>query len=160
VLNELIGGNGFCEARLWQELRQKRGLVYSVGSSLKSDPQRGDLEIEMSAPPAKAQAAVDLVKRELRSLQNAPVGATQLQEAKTRLASSALLDEESASNQADELLLMAQQGLPTNYYATLVNEYAGISAADIQRVAKRYLRPSDLIEVFAGPSGPWAVQGL
>ena len=42
VLSQILGGSGAFESRLWQELRQKRGLVYSVGSSVDADADRGD----------------------------------------------------------------------------------------------------------------------
>lgn len=160
VLSELIGGNGFFDSRLWQELRQKRGLVYSVGTSLKADRDRGDLEIEMSASPEHVEAAVALTRRELHDLQDHPPDAAELSQAKTRLSSSALLDEEAPAGQLQELLDIAQNGLPLDYYRSLTARYADITPADIQRVAKAYLRPDTLIEIFAGPSGSWAVHPI
>lgn len=160
LLAEIIGGSGNFESRLWQELRQKRGLVYSVGSSLLASHDRGEFRIEMSAPPAKAAGAVRIVRAELERLQREPVTPTELQEAKTRLVSGALLAQESSQGQADELLDILRNDLPTNYYATLNDRYAGISAADLERVAKTYLHPDQLIEVFSGPPGPWTAHPI
>ncbi|MGC1380889.1 MAG: pitrilysin family protein [Candidatus Baltobacteraceae bacterium] len=160
VLNQILGGNGAFESRLWQELRQKRGLVYSVSSSLQVDGDRGDFRIELNASPQRVVEAVAFVRRELQRFQNEPVSATELAEAKVRLVSDALLDEASSTGQAKQLLDIATNNLPLDYYRRLNDRFAGITAADVERVARSYLRPSNLVEVYAGPSGPWAQHGL
>ena len=160
LLTEILGGPGYFESHLWQELRQKRGLVYGVSSQVKSDRDRGDLEIQLNASPQNVGPAISIVRDELQRLRTHPISANELEEAKVRLVSEALLDEGSASGQRDELLSIAQNRLPLDYYATLSQRYAGITPADVQRVAKEYLQPDRLIEVFAGPEGPWSIHPL
>jgi zinc protease len=160
VLNQILGGPGAFESRLWQELRQKRGLVYNVSSSLDADADRGDLRIELNASPERVVEAVQFVRDELTRLQNQPVTATELQEAKTRLAGDALIDEASSTGQDKHLLDIGVNDLPLDYYRTLNERFARITAADVERVARTYLRPSRLVEVYAGPSGPWAGHSL
>jgi zinc protease len=156
VLNQILGGSGDFESRLWQELRQKRGLVYSVDSSLEADADRGDFKVELNASPQRVVEAVQFVRDELKRLQTQPVTETELQEAKTRLVGNALLDEASSAGQAKQLLDILTNDLPLDYYRTLNDRFARITAADVERVAKTYLRPDSLVEVYAGPSGPWA----
>jgi len=160
VLNQILGGAGAFESRLWQELRQKRGLVYSVDSSLEAGADRGDLRVELNTSPERVVEAVGIVRQELRRLQDEPVSATELQEAKVRLIGNALLEEASTSGQATQLLDIAVLHLPPDYYRTLNERFARITSADVQRVARAYLRPQSLIEVYAGPSGPWAMHAL
>jgi len=76
------------------------------------------------------------------------------------LAGDALLDEVSSSGQAKQLIDIATNGLPLDYYATFNARLAHITAADVERVAKAYLKPERLVEVYAGPSGPWANHAL
>lgn len=160
VLNQILGGGGAFESRLWQELRQKRGLVYSVDSSLEADADRGDFRVEFNASPARVIEAVQFVRQQLQLLREQPVSATELQEAKVRLVSNALLDEASSTGQVKQLMDIASNGLPLDYYATLNERFARISAADVQRVARTYLHPERLVEVYAGPSGPWAQRSI
>lgn len=160
VLNQILGGAGAFESRLWQELRQKRGLVYSVDSSLEAGADRGDLRVELNASPERVVEAVGIVRQELRRLQDEPVSATELQEAKVRLIGNALLEEASTAGQAKQLLDIAVLHLPPDYYRTLNERFARITSADVQRVARAYLRPQSLVEVYAGPSGPWAMHAL
>jgi zinc protease len=160
ILNQILGGSGAFESRLWQELRQKRGLVYSVDSSLQANADRGDLRIELNASPDRVVEAVRFVREELTRLQDQPVSETELDEAKIRLVGNALIDEASATGQAKQVLDIGVNDLPLDYYRTLNERFARITAADIQRVARTYLRPSRLVEVYAGPSGPWAGTSL
>ncbi|HEY1428098.1 MAG TPA: pitrilysin family protein, partial [Candidatus Tumulicola sp.] len=85
VLNQILGGSGAFESRLWQELRQKRGLVYSVDSSLEAGADRGDFRVELNASPQRVVEAVSFVRQELKQFQTQPVTETELQEAKVRL---------------------------------------------------------------------------
>jgi zinc protease len=160
VLNQILGGSGAFESRLWQELRQKRGLVYSVSSTLDADGDRGDFRVELNASPQRVVEAVSFVRRELQRLQQDPVSATELQEAKVRLVGNALLEEASSTGQAKQLLDIATNDLPVDYYRTLNERFARITPADVQRVARTYLKPASLVEVYAGPSGPWAAHSL
>jgi predicted Zn-dependent peptidase len=99
---------------------------------------------------------VQYVRSELRRFQTQPVTETELQEAKTRLVGDALLAEASSSGQAKQLLDILTNNLPLDYYRTLNDRFARITPADVERVANTYLRPDSLVEVYAGPSGPWA----
>ncbi|HLX25831.1 MAG TPA: pitrilysin family protein [Candidatus Cybelea sp.] len=160
VLNQILGGSGAYESRLWQELRQKRGLVYNVDSSLEADADRGDFRVELNASPQRVVEAVQYVRRELQRLREEPVSATELEEAKVRLVSNALLEEASSAGQATQLMDISINQLPLDYYRTLNERYARITAADVQRVARAYLHPERLVEVYAGPSGPWSQQAI
>jgi zinc protease len=160
VLNQILGGGGAFESRLWQEMRQKRGLVYSVTSSLEANGDRGDFRVELNASPQRVVEAVHFVRTELERLQNEPVSATELKEAKARLVGNALLDEASLDGQAKQVLDIAVAGLPLDYYRTLNARFARITAADVERVARTYLQPSRLVEVYAGPDGPWSQRSL
>ena len=93
-------------------------------------------------------------------MQNEPVTQTELDEAKGRLVSDALLDEASTEGQAEQLLDIATYGLSLDYYRTLNERFARITVADVQRVAKTYIKPDRLVQVYAGPSGPWSQSGL
>lgn len=156
VLNQILGASGDFESRLWQELRQKRGLVYSVASSVDAQRDRGDFRIEINAPADRVVEAVNFVRSELRTLQTHPVTATELADAKLRLVSDALLEEASADGQAQQLLDIGTNDLPLDYYRTLNDRFASITAADVERVARKYLEPNDLVEIYAGPPGPWS----
>lgn len=160
LMVQILGGDGDFSSRLWQELRQKRGLVYGVSADLSANDSRGNVSVSLSAAPNNVTQSVAIVRRQLELLQRVPVSPTELVEARTRLVNSALLSEESISGQADELQDIAVNDLPLDYYQTLSQRYARVTAADIERVAKTYLHPDRLIEIFTGPRGPWSHTSL
>ncbi|MEO6913435.1 MAG: pitrilysin family protein, partial [Candidatus Baltobacteraceae bacterium] len=160
LLTQILAGDGAFESRLWQEMRQKRGLVYNVSADVSADKDRGDFKIIMSAAPSNTVAAVRFVRSQLERMQREPVSATELAQAKSRLVNGTLLAQESSTGQLDLLTNISDYGLPKDYYATLNDRYAKITAADIERVAKTYLRPNALIEIFSGPPGIWQHQAI
>jgi predicted Zn-dependent peptidase len=74
--------------------------------------------------------------------------------------SNALLEEASSTGQVKQIMDIADNHLPLDYYRTLNERFAQITAADVQRVARAYLQPNRLIEVYAGPSGPWSQRSI
>lgn len=160
LLAQILAGPGAFESRLMNEMRQKRGLVYSVSSRVDADRDRGDFIITLSATPQKVQSAVTFVRAQLLRLQNEPVSQLELTDAKARLVSGALLSQESPASELVQLNDLRLFGLPDTYYTTLNDRYAHVTAADIQRVAQKYLRPDALIEIYAGPPGPWSQGSL
>jgi zinc protease len=157
VLNQILGAPGDFESLLWQELRQKRGLVYSVGSRLLADNDRGNFQIELAVAPQNVTSAVSFVREQLRKLQTTEVSNRQLQEAKVRLVGDDLIAEASADGQAQQLMNIVRYGLPTSYYRDRAQAISHVTAAEVRRVARQYLKPDALIQIYAGPSGPWAI---
>jgi zinc protease len=158
LLNQIFGAPGDFESMLWQGLRQKRGLVYSVGSKIQADRDRGNFQIELAVAPQNVESAVAFVRDQLRALQNRPVSERQLSAARQRLVGDDLIAEASAQGQAEQILTIARYGLPLSYYRDRVRELARVTPAEIERVAREYLRPDNLIQIYAGPSGPWAIE--
>jgi zinc protease len=160
LLAQILAGPGAFESRLMNEMRQKRGLVYSVSDRLDADRDRGDFVVTLSASPQNVAAAVKFVRTQLVRLQNQPVSQLELTDAKARVVSGTLLSQESPSNELVQLDDLHRFNLPGNYYSTLNERFGRITAADVQRVAKKYLRPDGLIEIYAGPPGAWSAGAL
>ena len=80
VLNIILGGN--MSSRLFNSLREERGLAYDVRSSAYRYMDTGILEISVGLEPQNVYAAVELICEELRGLMNEDVGADELSRAK------------------------------------------------------------------------------
>ncbi|MDQ6941415.1 MAG: insulinase family protein [Candidatus Eremiobacteraeota bacterium] len=150
LANEIYGGGAF-DARLFREVRVKRGLVYGAYSSLNAGRDRGTMTITFRAVPAKVDAADAVVRAELKRMQTEPVSAEELARAKTRIIATTIDAEQATSTIAGDLMRIGQDDLPTSYYATLTQRYAKITPADIQRVSKLYFHPDNMVEVRTGP---------
>jgi zinc protease len=151
VLANAIYGGGAIDARLFREVREKRGLVYGAYSSLQAGRDRGTMTISFRAVPSKVDAADAVVRAELKRMQTEPVSADELARAKTRVIATTIDAEQATSAIANDLTRIGTDDLPASYYATLTQRYAKITPADVQRAAKTYFHPDNLVEVRTGP---------
>ncbi|HEY6234747.1 MAG TPA: pitrilysin family protein [Candidatus Elarobacter sp.] len=150
LANEIYGGGSF-DARLFREVRVKRGLVYGAYSSLEGGRYRGTMTITFRAVASKVDAANAVVRSELKRMQNEPVSADELARAKTRVIAQTIEAEQATNTIAGDLMRIGLDDLPPSYFATLTQRYAKITAADVQRAAKTYFHPENLIEIRTGP---------
>jgi zinc protease len=151
VLANAIYGGGATDARLFREARDKRGLVYGAYSSLQAGRDRGTMMISFRAVPSKVAAADAVVRSEMKRMQNERVSADELARAKTRVVAAAIDAEQATGAIASDLMRIGSDDLPPSYYATLAQRYAKITPADVQRVARKYFHPDNLVEVRTGP---------
>jgi zinc protease len=151
LANEILGGGGAFDTRLMSEIRQKRGLVYDVSSALEAGRFRGTIEFRLSASPRNAGPAVALLRRQIRELRTDPPAGAELERARTKLVAGGLVAEESTEIVAARVANIGRFELPTNYYETVGERYGAITPADILRVARKYLHPDRLVEVYVGP---------
>ena len=101
LLNTILGGN--MSSRLFQAVREERGLVYTVYSSLQCYADAGYLMVYLATAPDKVPETMDLVIAELTRMRQEPVGATELAEAKAHVKGSMMLALESSSNRMSNL---------------------------------------------------------
>lgn len=151
VLNTILGDGGSLTTRLMQELRIKRGLVYGVSSSYVSIADRGLLEFNLSATPENVKTAVALLKGQVASAQTTPPTDAELERAKKYIIGETLINEESIGGIASAINNIGTNNLPLDYYQTRNKIFNSVTAADVLRVAKLYLRPDNLAEVYEGP---------
>jgi len=151
LLDQIFGGDSF-DSRLFKEVRMRRGLAYTVYSALDAGVDRGIFEIGLRASPQNVNRAVGLVKDEMRRMQDVPVGQNELDRARSRIIGQTVIAEQDKATLVGDLLNIAENDLPLNYYATLSQRYASISADAIQRVAKTYFHPGHMVEVYEGPT--------
>jgi zinc protease len=153
VLNYILGGGGF-ESRLTTEIREKRGLVYSVYSYLSPYQKIGLHMGGFGTSNATAGEALKLAKQELAKIRNDGVTAEELVAAKTYINGSFPLRLSSNSNIANIAASMQLHGLPIEYLEKRSGYIDAVSNDDILRVAKRLMDPDKLIITVVGkPEG-------
>ncbi len=151
IVADALLDDGSFEGRLIKELREKRGLVYSAGTSWNATRERGAYSITFRAAAGKIDQADALVRAELRRLQTEPATEAELRRAETRLSARTVIGEESTATIASDLLTIGTYGLPADYYATLATRYARVTPADVERAARTYFHPDNLVEIRSGP---------
>jgi len=153
----LIAGNmvlsgGFYAARLPRDLREKRGLVYSVGSQVNLDRHRGVFEVSYGADPGKVAEARALILRDLKQMQDTPVSDAELHQVKGMLLRQFPLGESSFGSIAGLLLGLSLEGKPLNATAIASQHYLALTAPQIQAAFKKYVRLSDFVTAVKGPA--------
>ncbi|MFO7709386.1 MAG: pitrilysin family protein [Desulfobacterales bacterium] len=97
LLNTILGGN--MSSRLFQEVREKRGLAYAVYSFIASHADTGMFGVYLAVSPEQVKPAVELVSAELAHMAREPVDPSELRGAVEYTKGSLLLSSESADNQ-------------------------------------------------------------
>ena len=149
VLNTILGGS--MSSRLFQHIREERGLAYAVFSNMTSYSDAGMLTIYAGCAADKVGEVVDLTLAELRGLRDVAVTPEELRRAKDHLKGSLMLSLESTSSRMSN---MARQELYFTKHYTMDETLASIeqvTADDIRRIAIDMFRAEHLSATIVGP---------
>jgi zinc protease len=149
VGNHILGGGGFT-SRLTNEVREKRGLSYSVYSFFAPGLHAGAFQIGLTTRPDQADQAVAVAREVLqRFVREGPTEA-ELQAAKDNLVNGFALRIDSNRKLLDNVANIAWNGLPLNYLDDWTERVQRVSLADIQRAFSRVLQPERMATVVVG----------
>ena len=149
VLNTILGGS--MSSRLFQHIREDRGLAYSVFSTLTTYSDAGMMTIYAGCASDRVTEVVDLSLAELRILRQTPVAAEELRRAKDHLKGSLMLNLESTASRMSHL---ARQFIFFGRHYTLDEMTAAIEAVtveDVLRVSNELFRDEALAATVVGP---------
>ena len=149
VLNNLLGGG--MSSRLFQNIREKRGLAYAVFSELTPYSDAGMMTVYAGTAADTIGQVIDLTIQEFRSLKESPVPEEELRRSKNHLKGSLMLSLESTSSRMSNL---ARQELYFGRFFSLDEILAGIEAVtreELQSLARRYFQPDQIAVTVLGP---------
>jgi predicted Zn-dependent peptidase len=149
LLNIILGGS--MSSRLFQNIREKRGLAYAVSSGLAAYRDAGLLTIYAGCAAESVPVVIDLIVDELKTLKRTAVDAEELRRAKDHLKGSLMLSLESTSSRMTHL---ARQEMYFGRHVTLDEILAGVeqvTAEDLMRVAHELFARQPLGVTTLGP---------
>jgi len=149
VMNYILGGGGFA-SRLLEEVRNKRGLAYSVASFFDTGKYPGSFQVVLQTKNLSAREAICLVLQQMKQIRGELVSDEELEEAKKYLVGSFPLRIDTQSKLANVLLQDEFYGLGLDYpdrYPLLIRS---VTRDDILRVAKTYLHPETCVLIIVG----------
>lgn len=153
VLNYVLGGGGF-SSRLMEEVREKRGLTYGVGSGIQSFEHANVMTVSGSMANANAGKAKDLIKRIWGEVAENGITEQELEDAKTYLTGSFPLEFTSNGAIAGILLSVQRDRLGIDYLNRRNALIDAVTLDDVKRVARRLLDAGQLAAVVVGqPQG-------
>ena len=153
VVNYILGGGGF-NSRLVEEVREKRGLAYSVYSYLAPMDHGAMIYGGTATQNARVGESLDLIRQEWRRMAEAGPSAEELEAAKRYLTGSFPLRFNSSDNIAGMLVGMQMEDLGIDYLDKRNGYVEAVTLDDARRVAGELYRPDALTVVVVGtPEG-------
>ena len=153
VLNHMFGGGSFT-SRLYTEIREKRGLVYSVSTGLYPFDNSALILGSAGTANKRAHETLSVIKTEWDKMAARGVSKKELNDAKTYLTGSFPLRFSSSGRIASMLVGMQSAQLPIDYLQTRNSLIEAVTKDDIKRVAKKLLKSENLVIIVVGrPDG-------
>jgi zinc protease len=152
LINHILGG-GSSDSRLYQEVREKRGLAYSVSDNLIWLDHAAVLLGGTATRADRAGETVDLIEKEIHRFADGGPTAGELIEAKRFLNSAFVLNLDSSTKIAGLLVQLQLDGLGPDYFSRRSAMIDAVTLDDARRVAKRLLDKGLLVTVVGKPHG-------
>ncbi|HBX22513.1 MAG TPA: insulinase family protein [Desulfotomaculum sp.] len=149
LINTILGGG--LSSRLFQEIREQRGLVYSVFSYHSSYHDSGLFCVYAGLSKENVREALELIVKEIKDLQKQGVGPAELQRVKDQLKGNLLLSLESVSTRMSRLgksqLYLGKITPPEE----IVRRIMAVTNDDIMELTRNLLKPEDFSLASVGP---------
>lgn len=153
VLNTILGG-GSMSSRLWEEVREKRGLAYSVYTAVQPYRHTSIFTGGVATKNEEIAQSLDVIRGELKRIATDGPTEKELADAKSFLTGSFALRFDSNAKIANQLLWFWQEEMGIDYIDRRNPEIEALTLADVKRAAKRLFDGQDLIVTIVGkPKG-------
>ena len=153
VGNHILGGGGFT-SRLTAEVREKRGLTYSVYSYFSPGLHAGAFTIGLQTRPDQAQQALKLVREVLTQFVAKGPTEKELQAAKDNLIGGFPLLLDGNRKLLENVANIAWNDLPLDYLDTWTQHIQALTVADIRAAFARKVQPEKMVTVVLGAPAP------
>jgi zinc protease len=151
--NHVLGG-GFYATRLYHDLREVNGYVYTVSNSLTSTRSRSVYTVTHGCDPENVANARRLIDRDLQAMRTTDVTPGELHQAKALLLRQMLLRESSEDAVAGGLLSRADLRLPLDEPRRAAKRYATMTAGEIRAAFFTWIHPDRFVQVVRGRVNP------
>jgi len=149
ILNYILGGGGF-NSRLTEEVREKRGLAYSVYSYLSPYRYAAVYVGAVATENKSVGKSIEVIQAELKRMAENGPSEEELKNAKQYLTGSYPLRFDTNSKIANQLLGVQVEELGIDYIDTRNKLVGAVTLEDVRRVAKRLLKADGLIVTIVG----------
>jgi zinc protease len=146
VMNYILGGGGFA-SRLLQEIRNKRGLAYSVFSYFDSGKYPGSFQIVLQTKNRSAREAISLAIGQMKLIRKEPVSERELDGAKKYLIGSFPLRLDTQAKLSRFLVEVEYYGLGLDYPEKYPSLISSVTKEQVMKVANKYLQPENYVLV-------------
>jgi predicted Zn-dependent peptidase len=150
VLDTLLGGS--TSSRLFQEVREKRGLAYSVFSYASHYADSGQVTLYVGTRPDNVREAMEVIGTELRRLQEDGVGEAELERARENVKGRTVLSMESTLSRMNRLGSSVLMGVPLLTVDEVIAKLDAVTLDDVTGLAGDLLQPERMSAAGVGGS--------
>jgi zinc protease len=150
VLRGVLSGMG---GRLFTELRDKQSLAYSVGAYLETGVDPGAVVFYIATEADKLDLSMAGIRTEIEKLRTEPVPADELERAKNQIVGAEARHRQSVAGVGQDMAFNELYGLGAEASLVRIREIEKVTAAEVQRVARKYLKEGSWFLAITKP-GP------
>ena len=150
--NHILGGGGFV-SRLYEEVREKRGLSYSAYSYFSPRRELGPFTASLQTRGDQQQQALQVMQETIRAFVDRGPTPEELDAAQKNISGGFPLRLDSNSKILGYIAMIGFYGLPLNYLDTFIDKVNAVTIEQIRDAFKRRLHPERFVTVLVGPTG-------
>lgn len=147
LLNVILGASGL-SSRLFLELREKKGLAYTVRTSYETHSQAAAFSIYIGTEPSNIETSINGFKEEIEKIKNIPVSEEELHNAKNNIIGRQQFITETNSQQANLMSYYAISGKPFDYQTNIIEKLRNVTADELLECAKKYFTNDYVLAVI------------
>ncbi len=149
VMNHVLGGGGQ-QSRLFNEVREKRGLAYGASSGLRTYKRAALLVVSTASANERVADAIRVVRAEIARMRTEGVTEQELADAKTYLSGALALSLDSSGSVASLMHSLQVDGLSPDHLVRREALIAAVKIDSVRRVARRLLREETMTTIVVG----------
>ena len=147
LLNTILGASGL-SSRLFMELREKKGLAYTVRTSYETHQKAAVFSIYIGTEPSNIETSISGFKEEIEKIKKIPVSEEELHNAKNNIIGKQQFITETNSQQANLMAYYSISGKPFDYQKEVVERLKSVTSAELLECANRYFTDNFVIAVL------------
>ena len=147
LLNVILGASGL-SSRLFLELREKKGLAYTVRTSYENHLKSAIFSIYIGTEPSNIKTSIEGFKKEIEKIKNELVPQEELNNAKNNIIGKQQFITETNSQQANLMAYYAISGKPYDYQKTVIENLKKVTSEDLKECANKYFTEDYILAVL------------
>lgn len=147
VINTILGSSGL-SSRLFRELREKKGLAYTVRTSCEVKEKAGLFNIYIATEPSNIDTCLKGFKEEIEKIKTIPVEKDELKSAKNNIFGKHQFISETNLQQSSSMAYYGINGLPFDFFDKRAEEIKDVTSKQIMEVANKYFNENSVIAVL------------
>lgn len=147
LLNVILGASGL-SSRLFLELREKKGLAYTVRTAYETHKKSAVFSIYIGTEPSNIQTSIDGFKEEIEKIKNIPVSEEELHNAKNNLIGKQQFISETNAQQANMMAYYSIMGKPFEYQKEVIEKLRAVNSEQLLECANKYFTDDYVLSVL------------